>query len=155
MLLGKILFEQRFPRTRKKKSSRFWKLVVWWQGTEGGSRKTSEPLTVWLQTSQWVLLSICLSVSTMRIIFASVFMSAGENQMKTFQTTGAVPWFVVCPVGFGLSRKSGKQLLQNHTNKSPRKDFIESILHEQRAWSLVHRYSDTNLGVRWLSEYIS
>ena len=66
-----------------------------------------------------------------------------------------VLWFVVCPVGFALSRKSGKQLLQNHTNKSPRKDFIESVLQERRAWSLVHRYCDTDLGVRWLSEFIS
>lgn len=84
MLPGKILFEQRFPRTRKKKSSRFWKLVVWWQGTEGGSRKTSEPLTVWLQTSQWVLLSICLSVSTMRIIFASMFMECWWESNENF-----------------------------------------------------------------------
>lgn len=56
--------------------------------------------------------------------------SNGEDQMETFQTTGLK--FVVWFMGFGSSRKPGKQGLFKLHKIVREKDFTESIFHKQR-----------------------
>lgn len=97
-------------------------------------QKTSEPLPVWPQTSQLIPLNSCLSVSQMRIrvLFPLPTSCSGdENQMKTFQTTGAVQLFVVRFMGFRLLGNQGNKCFKTIWIKQ-RQVFIEAILHEEK-----------------------
>lgn len=145
MLLSKIVFEQRFPRARKKKQSNKQKTALLKTGGVMAEyrtciQKTSEPLTVWPQTSQLIPLSSYLSVSQMRIRVISPLLtswSGDENQVKTLQTTGAVQLFVVWFMGFRLLGNQGNKCFKTIWINRQREDFTEAILREQRLWPLV------------------
>lgn len=129
--------QEREEKTHK--NTGFWKPLVWWESTEHVSRKTSQSLIVGPQTSQLIPLSSCLSASPMRIrvTFPSpTSWSADRNQIKTFQTTGAVQLFVVWFLGLGVLGNQGNRCFKTIGMKLSEKGGGKSI-HEQRVWPLL------------------
>lgn len=158
MLLGKILFEQRFPRQERGKKHQAFE-NRWRDGrVQNMYPENSQALKEGPHTSQLIPLGSCLSIPQMRIRVTSPSPSswgAAENQIETFQTTDAVQLFVVWFRGLGIARKPGKQVLQHHLNETIRERPLQVNPPRTKSVAFTAGYFDSHLGFRCIFQFIS